>query len=143
MKTITRTQAIHDLRAALRPLVDHETSLCAAVARRRIFCRGFDQWSLAELRERYPWLAERHPDADRETFLELANHWQCCRQGVEHGRLPCDVAPRHRGSSPCAGWEDFYEAELARFHGELCGEAVRVVPDELGLPEQRAADVGK
>lgn len=131
MRTITRTQAIYELRAALHTLVDHDTSLCAAVTQRRIFCRGFDQWDLAELQRRYPWIAERHPDADRETFIEHADHWQRCRAGVEQGRLPCDVATRHRGASPCAGWDDFYESELARFHAELCGEPVRVVPEDL------------
>ena len=133
MRTITRTQAIVELRAALRTLVDRETSPCTAVARRGVFCRGFSRWSLAELRERYPWIAERHPHADRDAFVQLANHWECQRRGVEQGRLPCDVATHHRGSSPCAGWEEFYEAELARFHAELCGEPVRVVPEDLAF----------
>lgn len=131
MRTITRTQAIVELRGALRPLVEPRTSLCAAVGRRGVFCRGHAQWNLAELRERYPWIAERHPEADREAFLELANRWECGRRGVEQGRLPCDVAPRRRGTAPCAGWEEFYEPELARFHEELCGEPVRVVPEGL------------
>lgn len=131
MRTITRTQAIVELRQALRPLVERDTSLCTAVARRGVFCRGHAQWDLAELRARYPWIAERYPQAGREAFLELVNRWECGRRGVEHGRLPCDVAPRRRGAAPCAGWEEFYEAELARFHGELCGEPVRVVPEDL------------
>lgn len=140
MRTITRTQAIYELRAALRPLVDAETSLCAAVAQRGVFCGGFAQWSLPELQKRYPWIAERHPEADRERFIELANHWQRCRTGVEQGRLPCDVATRHRGSSPCAGWEEFYEGELAYFVAELCGENVQVVPDDLESVRAAAAE---
>jgi len=146
MRTITRTQAIHDLHAVLCTLVDQDDSLCAAVSRRGIFCRGFSRWSLPELRKRYPWIAERHPDADRETFVELANHWQRCRRSVEFGRLPCEVTTRHRRSSPCAGWDDFYESELARFHAELCAEFVRVVPDEIGplaaSAERRASENG-
>jgi hypothetical protein len=133
MKRISRTQAICQLRDALRPMVDSQTSLCAAVARRGVFCGGFDQWSLAELRARYPWIAERHPRASRRQLVELADRWQRNRTGVDHGRLPCDVPERHRGAAPCAGWEEFYEAELARFVGELCGERVQVVPDELAL----------
>jgi hypothetical protein len=133
MKRITRTQAICQLRAALRPMMDSRTSLCAAVAERGVFCGGFGQWSLAELRRRFPWIAERHPGADRATFVALADRWQRTRTGVEHGRLPCDVAERHRGAAPCAGWEELYEAELARFVDELCGERVQVVPDELAL----------
>jgi hypothetical protein len=107
MKTITRTQAIHDLRAVLRTLVDNETSLCAAVARRGVFCRGFSRWSLAELRERYPWIDERHPAVDRTTFEAHANRWERCRQRVELGRLPCDIASRVSTPSCAAsrcGW---------------------------------------
>ncbi len=144
MKTITRSQAIDDLREVLRTLVDDETSLCAAASQCGVFCRGFSRWSLAELRERYPWIAERHPKLDRAGFEELANRWQLCRQGIRSGRLPCDVAPSHVASAPCAGWEQFYEAELGRFHAELCGECVRVVPDWLAeistsLPRSRRA----
>lgn len=134
MRTITRTQAIHELRSVLRTLIDHETSLCAAVARRNVFCRGYEQWSLEELRRRHPEIDERHPGVDRATFVALANQWQCHRTAVEGGRLPCDLASPHRGASPCAGWAEFYESELARFLTELEGESVRVVPDDLGLP---------
>jgi len=30
-----------------------------------------------------------------------------------------------------AGWDEFYESELARFHEEMFGEEVFVVPDDL------------
>ncbi len=74
MKRITRSQAIEDLRRVLRAFVDDETSLCAAVALRAVFCRGLSRWSLAELRERFPWIAKRNFWLDRAEFEERANH---------------------------------------------------------------------
>jgi len=140
MRTITRNQAIRELRPELRRLVESDASLCSAVARRDVFCRGFAQWSLRELRARFPRIAAQHPDADREAFVALADRWVASRCAAEQGRLPCDVAALHRDESPCAGWDDLYEAELGSSVGELCGEAVRVVPDGLRgiLPRDRA-----
>jgi hypothetical protein len=51
-------------------------------------------------------------------------------QDLRAGRLPCDVEPGER-SLLCAGWDEFYEGELAQFHREMLGEDVRVVPDHL------------
>jgi hypothetical protein len=41
MRTISRSQAICDLRRKLLELVDQERSLCLVAARRGIFCNGF------------------------------------------------------------------------------------------------------
>jgi hypothetical protein len=126
---LTRGEAIQDIREMLLTLVDDEHSICDVAARLRIGCRGLDQWSTDELRRRFPWIAEEHPDAAREQLEELAQRWLLSRQMPSHGLLPCDLFARAKG--PCAGWEEFYEADLARTYLELFGVEVEVVPDSL------------
>lgn len=127
MKTIQRTQAIDDLREVLLRMVDRDNSLCRVASWRKLFCRGFGQWSRSELEQRFPEL-EREPPLARNHLEWQANRCQLGRQDIFGGKLPCDVA---RGeAAPCRGWAEFDERELARFHRELCGEAVVVVPDD-------------
>lgn len=128
MRKIQRSQAIEDLRAVLLRMVDQENSLCRVVSWRKLFCRGFAQWSRAELEQRFPEL-QREPPLARNHIELQANRCQLGRQDVFEGKLPCDVAPS--AGAPCRGWAEFDERELAHFHRELCGEAVEVVPDEV------------
>jgi hypothetical protein len=132
MRTISRSQAIANLRRELLKLVDEEHSLCLVAARRGLICNGLGRWSTAELVRRLPW---RTPSAapERAEVERLANDWLSAFQDRPSGRLPCDPAPGR--ASLCAGWEEFYEGELARFHREMCGEEVRVVPDALLAPD--------
>ena len=131
MKQISRIQAIEDIRSALWTLVDDDTSLCKAVADRGVFCRGFSQWSFDELKQCFSGHVRNPPDIDREELERFANLWQRARQHRPSGRLPCDVPLSMLRITPCAGWDEFYENDLASFHQELCGEEVQVVPDEL------------
>ena len=135
MRRITRTQAIEDLRAVLLGRIDEGNSLCRVVSREGIFCRGFSRWTARELERRFPWVVRREPDLGREHLELEANSWQLGAQDQSTGRLPCDVHAGNAAHSPCAGWDGFDERELARFHEELCGEAVRVVPDGATGPE--------
>ncbi len=129
MKILTRSQAIADLRRELLRLVDENTSLCRVAARRGLFCNGFGRWSRAELELRFPWLLA--PATGSRAELERrADRWQLASQDWRAGRLPCDLGMKGR-ASPCSGWDEFYESELAQFHRELVGEDVRVVPDWL------------
>ena len=133
MKTLSRSQAIADLKREVLKLVDSEHSLCQVAARRGILCNGFARFDTVELAEYVPW---RLPSGTGRAEVERqANHWLAALQDVEAGRLPCDEGVA-RGRM-CAGWEEFFEGELARFHREMCGEEVRVVPDGLLEPEVR------
>lgn len=126
MRTISRSQAIADLRRELLKLVDEEHSLCLVAARRGIFCNGFGRFETVDLAERLPGSVP--PATERVEIERRANAWLSELQDLRAGRLPCD----HEGrSSLCAGWEEFFEAELARFYLEMLGEEVRVVPDSL------------
>lgn len=128
MRYITRAQAIEDLRTALLQRIDESHSLCRVAAREGIFCQGFARWSPRELEQRFPWVVRREPGLGREDLERQANNWQLGRQDIPEGRLPCDVRPGD-SHSPCAGWDGFDEKDLARFHRELCGEDVQVLPD--------------
>ncbi len=130
MKTIGRNQAIAELRHELLKLVDAEHSLCLVAARRGIFCNGLMRWSKEELQERLGKLRPVDPGSERDEVEAQVEHHQLGLQALGEGRLPCDVDGGCR-SLVCAGWDEFYESELAQFYREMCGEEVRVVPDAL------------
>jgi hypothetical protein len=130
MRTITRSQAIQDLRRELLKLVDQENSLCQVAARRGLFCNGFGRWSTEELQRDVDAFSTGEPEPTRAEVERQANLRMLALQDVRAGRLPCDVGPGCR-SPFCAGWDEFYEGELARFHREMLGADVRVVPDNL------------
>ena len=130
MRRITRTQAIEELREVLLRMVDPQNSLCRVAAWRELFCRGFSQWNRWELARRFPEV-QRVPSLPRPQMERMANDRQLARQDVLAGRLPCDVAAEESGA-PCRGWNEFSDGDLARFHREVCGEAVEVVPDAAG-----------
>lgn len=130
MKTLTRTQAIADIRARLLQLVDEDHSVCEVATRLGIFCGGFAQWSFLELKKRYPWIVKSRPHITRDELEDLANRWQLARQTVFDQPTACDLQLIDEGHHTCHGWNEFTDEELAGFHGSLCGEDVRVVPDE-------------
>jgi hypothetical protein len=132
MRTLSRTQAIAELRTELLKLVDADHSLCAVAARRGLFCNGLGRFDTAELRKCLPGTGSSEPAAERAAVEREVNQWLASLQDVSTERLPCDHPGR---SSLCAGWEEFFEAELARFYLEMLGEEVRVVPDSLLLPD--------
>jgi hypothetical protein len=132
MRTLSRTQAIAELRTEFLKLVDAGHSLCAVAARRGLFCNGLGRFDAAELEKRLPGSKAGEPARDRATIEREANQWLASLQDVPSGRLPCDHPGR---AAMCAGWEEFFEPELARFYLEMLGEEVRVLPDALVEPE--------
>jgi hypothetical protein len=130
MRTLTRTEAIEALRERCIAITDDEHSLCQVAARLHILCEGFSQWKFHELKERYDWIASRRPGITRSELEELANRWHLARQFVKDAPLACDVQPGERQHQICRGWEGHTEEDLVRFHKELLGEDVRVVPDD-------------
>ena len=131
MKELTRDEAIDGIREVLLGLVDDKTSVCQVASEKGIFCQGFSQWTFDELKEHFPWISQRHPDLTRGELEALANRWCLTRQAPERGRLTCDLMARAPTRKPCAGWQEWYEAEIEHFYRELLGEEVRVVPNPL------------
>jgi len=125
---ISRAKAIAVLRHNfLKELESHdgETSMCKLAADRGIFCTGFTRYGDGELRRAYDWIAKKNPSATREEIEEIANRWQIARQEVREMPLACDVQQREHDT--CRGWDDFTNAQLAAFVGEVTGKEVVVV----------------
>lgn len=135
MKTMQRKEAIDLLRRKCVALVDDEHSLCDVAQRLHILCGGFQQWSFGELKDRYDWIVKRRPNITRAQLEDLANRWQVARRFVHDEALACDNQLTETYHRTCKGWDEFDEADLARFVEELTGEAVEVVPDEETTPE--------
>jgi len=126
MKELTREQVIDDLREALLAAGDDEHSICRIAQEKGLFCHGFAQWKLHELKHRYPQItrSRRHPT--RAEMEELADRWQMARQMVSGDALACDLQMHEGELRTCRGWDEFDDAQLERFHVELCGEPVHI-----------------
>jgi hypothetical protein len=105
-------------------LVDAEHSFCEVATRKGIFCKGYSQWSFDELKQRYSWITKTRPNITREELEKLADQWQLARQEVFGTSLPCDTQAIEHDT--CCGWDAFSDADLARMHGEICGEPVEI-----------------
>jgi hypothetical protein len=130
MKEITRNEAIESIREVLVDLADEKTSVCEVASRLGIFCKGLDQWDDRELRRRHTFMGAMQDKLERKHLEKLALRRQLCRQNLEYGWLPCDIFPGETGRTPCGGWSDFYETEIAEFYRQLVGDEVCVVPGE-------------
>jgi hypothetical protein len=124
MRKIDRQRCIADVRDVLLRLVDEEHSICEVAANRGIFCRGFAQWSLEELRRRYDWIEHARPNLSRAELERLANAWQLARQQVYGCSLACDTQTEEHDT--CRGWDDFTDAQLEAFHASFCHEPVEI-----------------
>ena len=126
LRHVTRDEAIGDLRRALERLQDDEHSICQVAAQRKLFCRGFAQWTSGELRARYPQIVRSRPRITRQDLEDLANRWQLARQWVTGEPTACDVQQHERCHAQCRGWDEFSDEQIAAFHAELCGEEVEI-----------------
>ena len=121
----TRPEAIARLRAHLLPMTDEESSLCRVAAERGVFCFGFRRWNAAEFDRRWRDFIGRSSHLSRAQMEEFANLWQLTEQSRCRVALACDAAAS--GPSPCRGWDEFSNDELARFCSDLLGQNVDFV----------------
>ena len=101
---------------------------CWVAAERNLFCRGFARWSFGDLRRRYPQIVRGRPRISRACLEEMADRWQLVRQQLTGQPTACDVQMHERSHQQCRGWDGFSDATLERFHAELCGETIAIVP---------------
>lgn len=127
MKNLTRKQAIADLRDALVETTGDEHSVCHVAQEKGLFCGGFAQWKLHELKARYPQITRSRRRVTREQMEDLADRWQMARQFATDEPLACDVQMHEGEQRTCKGWDEFDNEQLAGFYLELCEEEVRVV----------------
>lgn len=132
MKSCTREEVIQELRRALLDACGDEHSICHVAKEKGLFCRGFAQWKLHELKAQYPQITRSRPRLSRDEMEDLADRWQMARQFVTGRELACDVQLGEGRFQTCKGWDEFTDEELARFHSELCGEEIEIVPGGEG-----------
>ena len=121
---MTREQAIARLREKLLGLTDDDSCMCKVAADRGIFCRGFQQFTDKELRERYWWIVRKRPDITRPELEAVANSWQLTQQDVRGMAFTCDVQTKVRDT--CRGWNDFTNEQLGTWLKQLTGEEAKV-----------------
>ncbi len=114
----SREKAIQRIREFLVANQRPDETTCQAAARLGIFCHGYDQWAVEQLRQRYPWLAKKMPaDTPREEFLKLIVAWDGARQLVNKASTTCDAkALDHEG---CLGFDRFSNVQLKRLFPQL------------------------
>lgn len=130
MKELTREEAIDALRNTLLEVAgEDEHSICRIAQEKNLFCRGFAQWKLHELQDRYPQITRSRHHLTRQQMEELADRWQVARQFATGEELACDVQLHESEHQSCKGWDEFDDEKLAEFYKELCGEEVRIRAD--------------
>ena len=135
MKELTREQAIDALREALLDVAGEEDhSICRVAQERNLFCRGFAQWKLHELRDQYPQVVRSRHHLTREQMEELADRWQVARQFATGEATACDVQLHEGDHRTCKGWDEFDDERLQEFYRELCGEEILIRSAE-GTPD--------
>ena len=114
----SREEALKRVRNFLVANQRTDETTCQAAARLGIFCHGYDQWSLPQLRDRYPWLAKKMPaETPREEFLKLIVAWDGARQLVNRSPTTCDAKTAdHEG---CLGFDRFSNGQLKRLFPQL------------------------
>ena len=106
-------------------MTDDDHSLCQVAAERGIFCRGFRRWNESEFDRRWRKYIGRSTHLSRAQMEEYANVWQLAEQIRRRVSLACDAQTAPSG--PCRGWNEFSNAEVARFCNDVLGENVDVV----------------
>jgi hypothetical protein len=129
MKTITRTCAVDALREYFLKHVDENHSVCSVAAQRGVFCNGYRQWNDQELREKFSWIAGPRRQMTRSRLEQVIDSYQRARQEALEVPLACDA--KRIDQDACRGWDEFTDSDLARFHQELLGAEVKVVPDPI------------
>lgn len=113
----SRQALIDRLRSALIPMIDEDRSICQVAAERGIFCRGFRRWHIAEFDRRWRPAIGRSTHLTRDQMEKYANLWQLTEQVCQRVTLACDLTPGP--TTPCRGWEEFSDEDLARFSRDL------------------------
>jgi hypothetical protein len=113
----SREDALKKIRGYLVANTRDDETTCQAAARLGMFCHGYDQWALEDLRQLYPWLAKKAPNATRGQFLQLAMAWDGARKLVRKVPTTCDVKVfDHEG---CLGFDRFTNPQLKEMFPQL------------------------
>jgi hypothetical protein len=136
----TREEAIARLREGLLRLSDGEHSMCRVAAELGIFCRGFQRWPDGVFQRSWSKVLGRSTHLDRSQLEEFADLWQLTEQLRLRVPIACDAQAIIGGT--CRGWNEFSNADLARFSDEILGRSVVITESGGGespksLPAQK------
>jgi hypothetical protein len=113
----SREDALKKIRGYLVDNTREDETTCQAAARLGVFCHGYDQWTLEELRQLYPWLAKKAPSATRGQFLQLVMAWDGARKLVRKAPTTCDAKVfDHEG---CLGFDRYTNQQLQQMFPQL------------------------
>jgi hypothetical protein len=123
--SMTRPQAIDRIRRCLVAGETDEQCACVVASRYGAFCGGFSKLSDKELRQRYHWIARKHPGISREELERLASLYHVGRQQATGSTICCDVETRDRCG--CDGWNGYDSRTLESVCFDLTGEVIQIV----------------
>jgi hypothetical protein len=106
-------------------MTDEDHSLCEVAAERGIFCTGFRRFDDREFRRRFKDTLGYSTHLERTEMEKLANVWELAEQIRWRVGLACDAQTRARGGH-CRGWDEFSNADLARYCADILGKSVVV-----------------
>jgi len=113
----SREDALNKIRGYLVDNTRADETTCQAAARLGVFCHGYDQWTVEELRQLYPWLAKKAPNATRGQFLQLVMAWDGARTLARKMPTTCDVKVfDHEG---CLGFDRYTNQQLKQMFPQL------------------------
>ena len=133
---MTREAAIARLRRTLMSFCAEGESACRAAADHQLLCRGFGHMTDAQLRLRFGEILHLPPDAPRDVIEAKANEWLLARQQATAAPTICDL--QRRTHETCRGWDEFSNAELAKYCGEMLELDAIVVGPEFGSVRREA-----
>lgn len=113
----SREDALNKIRGYLVDNTRADETTCQAAARLGVFCHGYDQWTVEDLRQLYPWLAKKAPNATRGQFLQLVMAWDGARTLARKMPTTCDVKVfDHEG---CLGFDRYTNQQLKQMFPQL------------------------
>jgi hypothetical protein len=121
---LTRPQTLERLRTKLLTLTDSEHCVCAVADRLGLACGGFSQFTDAQFRQRFAWIADKRPHASRKELEEAVNAYLLGRQEATGAVLACDVETREHDA--CGGWNTFDNAALEGLYKRVFGRPIRI-----------------
>ena len=121
---LSRPRAIDRIRQILNALEDDERCACAIASRYGIFCKGFDNLSDEQFRQRFYWIARKRPKATCQELEQLVSLYYFGRRQVTGATVCCDVETREHCA--CDGWNSFDNKALEELCLQLTQRQIRI-----------------
>jgi hypothetical protein len=125
LEALSRPEALARLRSKLPCAGRRGHCACAVASRLGLPCGGFAQYSDAEPRGRFAWIAETLPrGTPRSRLEEAANAFLLGRQDLTGMAVTCDVETKEH--DVCTGWNGFDNPALEDLFRRVFVRRVRI-----------------